>query len=112
MSSGGRSFYHLAAEDWLVKRDLHRGTELKKVRLPGHLRFSPIVQRGTVYVVVRELIRGERRSKHHDLLLAFDEENLRMQWWFKDGGDFRGRISTDGSEVFVTGSSGEVYRFK
>ncbi|MEE9126825.1 MAG: PQQ-binding-like beta-propeller repeat protein, partial [Planctomycetota bacterium] len=121
MSPDGRWFYHLAGDDqpvkrdlhnWLVKRDLHKGTELKKVRLPGHLRFSPIVQRGTVYVVVRELIRGQKKSKYHDLLLTFDEENLRIQWWFKDGGDFRGPISSDGREVFVTGSNGKVYRFK
>jgi outer membrane protein assembly factor BamB len=117
MASDGRAFYHIAKhaakDEWLVKRDLHKGTQLKAVQLSGEeLRFGPIAEHGNVYVVVREKIRVGDKNKYRDLLLSFDEENLRLQWRFRDGGEFRGRMFGDGGEVFVTGSKGQVYRFK
>ncbi|MHC4897956.1 MAG: DUF4388 domain-containing protein [Planctomycetota bacterium] len=112
VSPAGRWVYHMAAEDWLVKRDVLRGTKLRSVRVPGHLRSGPIVQNGKVYVVVREMTEKGGRRRFHDLLMAFDEGNLQLQWKFKDGGDFHGRMFGDGGEILITGSKGEVYRFK
>jgi len=111
-SPTGRFIYHMAAHDWLVKRDIIRGTKVEATRLLGHVRSGPIVQNGRVYVVVRELFMKAGKTKFHDLLQVFNEESLALQWQFQDGGDFHGPIFGYGREILVTGSKGQIYRFK
>lgn len=112
-SPTGRFVYHVAANNELQKRDIIRGTRLASTTLRGLVRSGPIVQNGRIYVVVREMIAMPNgKMRHHDLLQVFGEEDLELQWQFQDGGDFHGSIFGYGKEVLVTGSKGQVYRFK
>ena len=47
-----------------------------------------------------------------DLLLAFEDQDLMLQWQFRDGGEFKGPLTVGANRVLLTGSKGEVFQFR
>ena len=60
-------------------------------------------------MVVREEL---PRQDPRDLLIALQTNDLAVAWEFRDGGIFRGPVTTDGSGVYLPDSKGEALRFR
>jgi outer membrane protein assembly factor BamB/tetratricopeptide (TPR) repeat protein len=109
LAVGPNAVYSPSEGDELVRFDLKTGKVAARHRLPGELRGEPVVAGGRVHVVAQE---SEAGKKPRDVMQALDATTLEVQWEYRDGGRFLGGLATDGGAVYLTGSNGEVVRFK
>ncbi len=100
----------VGADNTLISLSLTDGTVRKKRKFKDRCVAGPLVLGDRVYIVVRERIQ-EDRNDYRDVLVALNCESFQVQWDFRDGGEFRGSVSTDGSRLFLVGSKGEVLCF-
>ncbi len=107
--AGGDAVYAINDRDELVRIALKTGKVTASTKIGRELRDEPVLAVGRVHVVVQETETG---SKPRDVLRVFDAEQLAVQWEYRDGGRFIGGLATDGAAVYLTGSAGEVVRFK
>jgi hypothetical protein len=70
---------------------------------------GPVCSQSRCFVTVREEIDETHRN---DLLLALDLDKLVAAWEFRDGGVFRGPVTTDGFAAYLPGSNAKVLRFR
>lgn len=105
----GRFVLAVGDLDTLVRIDRASGEVEGRFQLPGRRLSGPVTSGGRTYLTVRE---GVERGRPHDLLLALDVERFEVMWEFRDGGQFRAPVTTDGAAVYLPGSSAKVLRFR
>ena len=109
LAASGEHVLAVADDLTLTRIDRASGRVAGALELPGSRLSGPVTSGGRVYLSVREAF-DERESR--DLLLALDAERLEVLWEYRDGGRFRGPVTTDGLAVFLPGSSAKVLRFR
>ncbi len=75
----------------------------------GERRSGPVIAGERVFMILRRRV---GTSQSEDVLLALSANTLEPLWEYRDEKGFVGAPASDGAAVFVTGSSGEVLRFK
>lgn len=93
----------------LIKIDLEKGRKERTLKLPGRYVAGPVSAGRRIYLTVRESL---EKKDNRDLLLALDLDELEVAWEFRDGGQFRGPVTTDGSAAYLPSSNAKVLRFQ
>ena len=98
----------------LVKIHLAERRVERAFELPGRWVSGPVVAGQRVFVTVREEVakKGSSQKKKRDLLLALELEDLQVVWEYREGGLFRGPVTSDGSAAYLPGADSKVLRFK
>lgn len=105
----GGSLLVLGGNDTLYKMRVDNGRKEASFALPGRRVSGPVCSQSRCFVTVREEVDESHRN---DLLLALDVEQLVAVWEFRDGGVFRGPVTTDGFAAYLPGSNAKVLRFR
>jgi outer membrane protein assembly factor BamB/tetratricopeptide (TPR) repeat protein len=105
---------YLVGNDKLLQRvSLLRGRVLSSRKMVDRPRPGMLAMLGRLFVVTQVIQRAKNsKVKQWDVLLALDPDTLEIEWRFSDGGVSRGRLARGSKRLYVTGSSGEVYRLK
>ena len=104
----------LVGSDSSVSRvSLIGGETLAERKMGGSVRPGIAVIGQRVFVVVKasDELRN-RKLRHWDILLSLGAWDLDVQWQFSDGGEFRGQLVPRPRDLYLTGSTGQVYRFQ
>ena len=113
LAPDGDSVLLVGSEDTVLRLSLINGSPLAERKMAGSVRPGIAVIGQRVFVVVKatEELRN-RKLRHWDILLSLDAWELDVQWQFSDSGEFRGEMVPRPRGLYLTGSTGEVYRFQ
>lgn len=113
MSENLQSVMFVGANNTLFRVKASDGKVMVNQKLKHRIRPGLLAHNGRVFLVVHEAyeMKGVKMI-YRDLLLALDEHTFEVEWEFRDGGDFKGRLIKGSKHLLLTGSNGEVHQFR